>query len=71
MLAPDTAVLLVTHSVSEAVEVADRVLVFGRPAHVLAEIPIAPDACGDPIARDRIRREILAQIEAAIQSTAR
>lgn len=65
-----TAVLLVTHSVSEAVEVADRVLVFGRPAHVLAEIPITPDVRGDPIARDRIRREILAQIEAAIQSTA-
>jgi NitT/TauT family transport system ATP-binding protein len=61
-----TAVLLVTHSVSEAMEVADRVLIFGRPAHVLAEIPITPELRGDPIARDRIRREILAQIEAAI-----
>ncbi len=62
-----TAVFLVTHSVAEAVEVADRVLVFGRPAHVLAEIPITPDIRGDPIARDRIRQEILAHLEAAIQ----
>jgi NitT/TauT family transport system ATP-binding protein len=59
------AALLVTHSVSEAVEVADRILIFGRPAHVRAEIPITPEVREDPAERDRVRRQILALIETA------
>lgn len=33
--------LFVTHSVVEAVDIAQRVLVFGRPAHVVGEVDIA------------------------------
>lgn len=62
-----TTCLLVTHSVAEAVDVAERVLVFGRPAHVIAEVPITSGIREDPLARDRVRREILAKIEGAMR----
>lgn len=60
-----TTCLLVTHSVAEAVDVAERILVFGRPARVIAEVHVTASARGDPVARDRIRREVLGHIESA------
>jgi NitT/TauT family transport system ATP-binding protein len=35
-----TTTIFITHSVLEAVDVAERVLVFGRPGHVVKEISI-------------------------------
>lgn len=34
-------VLQITHSIDEAMSLADRILVFGRPGHVVAEITVA------------------------------
>ncbi len=61
-----TTCLLVTHSVAEAVEVADRILVFGRPARVVAEVRVAAPVRADPVAQDRVRREVLAHLQGAM-----
>lgn len=45
--------LFVTHSVTEAVDIAKRVLVFGRPAHVVGEVDVALE-----VSEGRSRREI-------------
>ncbi|MGD0250005.1 MAG: ABC transporter ATP-binding protein [Thermoplasmata archaeon] len=38
---PPEAVLLVSHNIEEAIELADRVIVFSRrPGHILAEVPV-------------------------------
>jgi NitT/TauT family transport system ATP-binding protein len=38
---PPDAVLLVSHNIEEAIELADRVIVFSRrPGHILAEVPV-------------------------------
>jgi NitT/TauT family transport system ATP-binding protein len=42
-----TTTIFITHSVPEAVDVAERVLVFGRPGHVVKEISIAAQASRD------------------------
>ena len=34
-----TTTIFITHSVSEAAEVAERIMVFGRPGHVICDIP--------------------------------
>ncbi len=39
---PPEAVLLVSHNIEEAIELADRVIVFSRrPGHILAEVPVS------------------------------
>ena len=63
-----TTCLLVTHSVAEAVEVADRILVFGRPAHTLAEIAVTPALRADPVARDRLRQTVIAHIQTSVRT---
>ena len=50
-------VLHVTHSIDEAITLSDRILVFGRPGHVAADISV-------PRVRDsRLRDEIFRHIE--------
>jgi NitT/TauT family transport system ATP-binding protein len=61
-----TTCLLVTHSVAEALDVADRILVVGRPARVIAEVRDTARARADPGARERIRREVLEHIRSAM-----
>jgi NitT/TauT family transport system ATP-binding protein len=61
-----TTTIFITHSVPEAVDVAERVLVFGRPGHVVKEITIsAQNSRDDAMAavRDGLRQ---ARDEAAV-----
>jgi ABC-type nitrate/sulfonate/bicarbonate transport system ATPase subunit len=56
-----TAVLFVTHSQREAVELADRILILSAsPGRLIAEVPVplARERRSDPAELDRISREI-------------
>jgi NitT/TauT family transport system ATP-binding protein len=53
-----TTAVVVTHNIAEAFELAHRVLVFGRPAAVLAEYDTAAVDRNDPVAFEQLRREI-------------
>lgn len=60
---PRRTVILVTHSVTEAVEVADRVVVMTpRPGRVAADIPVANPRSGmpDPETEQRVRAALAA-----------
>jgi NitT/TauT family transport system ATP-binding protein len=59
-----TTFLIVTHSIDEAIFLANRILVFGAPARLMAEIAVPPDAWEDRIASDRIKDEVRAMITA-------
>jgi NitT/TauT family transport system ATP-binding protein len=52
-----TTTIFITHSVVEAADVADRILVFGRPGHVVRDIK-ARGALGDAAAHARVVAEI-------------
>lgn len=56
-------VLQITHSIDEAISLADRILVFGRPGHVAADLRVA-DFEGTE-GRFRLREEIRSRIEDA------
>ena len=52
--------LLVTHDVSEAIELAERVVVLSpRPAKVVGSFSVTAETRSDPVAADRLRREVL------------
>lgn len=60
---PRRTVILVTHSVTEAVEVADRVVVLTpRPGRVAADIPVVNPRSGtpDPATEQRVRAALAA-----------
>jgi NitT/TauT family transport system ATP-binding protein len=59
--------LFITHSVPEAAQLADRVLVFGRPGHVVREVAAAAIRLRGGVQED-IEREIRSGLQLARQS---
>jgi ABC-type nitrate/sulfonate/bicarbonate transport system ATPase subunit len=59
-----TTFLIVTHSIDEAIFLANRILVFGAPARLMAEITVPPQAFEDRELSDRIKTEIRSLIVA-------
>lgn len=61
-----STVVMVTHSITEAMNVAGRVLVFGRPAKVLADIDIAAGGSREAI-REQVSRILQTQLDDSIR----
>jgi ABC-type nitrate/sulfonate/bicarbonate transport system ATPase subunit len=59
-----TTFLIVTHSIDEAIFLANRILVFGAPARLMAEIPVPERAWEDRAVSERIRDEVRLSIAA-------
>lgn len=62
--AQSTTFLIVTHSIDEAIFLANRILVFGAPARLMADIAVPPHAFEDRELSDRIKTEVRALIAA-------
>jgi ABC-type nitrate/sulfonate/bicarbonate transport system ATPase subunit len=56
--AQSTTFLIVTHSIDEAIFLADRILVFGAPARLMAEIAVPSRAFEDRAISDQIKEEV-------------
>jgi ABC-type nitrate/sulfonate/bicarbonate transport system ATPase subunit len=63
-----TTFLIVTHSIDEAIFLANRILVFGAPARLMAEIAVPPRAWEDRAISDRIKEEIRSLIIAGARA---
>jgi len=50
--------VFVTHQLDEAIEIGDRIIVFGKPAKVLAEIRVDPSIKEDQSKIQKMRQEI-------------
>jgi NitT/TauT family transport system ATP-binding protein len=57
-----TTFLIVTHSIDEAIFLANRILVFGAPARLMKEITVPPGAWEDRNLSDNIKEEVRAMI---------
>ncbi len=55
--------IFITHDIGEAIELGSRVLVLGKPAHLLLDIAVAPEVKRDPDQRARLKEKILKTIE--------
>jgi NitT/TauT family transport system ATP-binding protein len=55
--------VFITHDIDEAIELGHRVLVLGKPAHLLLDVQIAQACIGDPAERHRLKERILRTIE--------
>jgi NitT/TauT family transport system ATP-binding protein len=51
-------VIFVTHQLDEAIEMGDRIIVFGKPAKVLADIKVDPSIKEDQTKIQKLRRDI-------------
>jgi NitT/TauT family transport system ATP-binding protein len=56
--------IFITHDIGEAIELGSRVLVLGKPAHLLLNVTVGPDVKADPDQRARLKERILKTIEA-------
>jgi ABC-type nitrate/sulfonate/bicarbonate transport system ATPase subunit len=56
--------MIVTHSIDEAIYLGHRILVFGAPARLMAEIPVPDGAWQDPAEVDAIRKTVRGWIHA-------
>ncbi|HZU07355.1 MAG TPA: ABC transporter ATP-binding protein [Chloroflexota bacterium] len=56
--------LFVTHDIDEAIEMGERILVFGRPGRVLEDLAVPARAREDDAERLRLRRHILETMRA-------
>ncbi|HEY0913034.1 MAG TPA: ATP-binding cassette domain-containing protein [Bradyrhizobium sp.] len=63
-----TTFLIVTHSIDEAIFLANRILVFGAPARLMAEIAVPPRAWEDRAISDRIKEEVRSYIIAGARA---
>ena len=61
--------VFVTHSISEALQVGDRVLVFHRPARIAFEAAVSPEMA--PIAQEDLRQRILQVMEGSGEAAER
>jgi NitT/TauT family transport system ATP-binding protein len=59
-----TTFLIVTHSIEEAIFLANRILVFGAPARLMAEIAVPSQAWEDRAVSDLIKNEVRSLIVA-------
>jgi len=59
-----TTFLIVTHSIDEAIFLANRILVFGAPARLMAEIPVPPHAWEDRALSDQLKDQVRTLISA-------
>jgi len=59
-----TTFLIVTHSIDEAIFLANRILVFSAPARLMAEIAVPNGAWEDRAASDRIKEQVRSLIAA-------
>lgn len=50
--------LIVTHSLDEAIYLADRILVFGAPARLMTEMPVPAHAFDDKVLRAELREAL-------------
>ena len=55
--------VFVTHDINEAIDLGRRVLVLGKPAHLLLEVEISQETNGDPSKRRELKERILKTIE--------
>ncbi|MBI3090012.1 MAG: ATP-binding cassette domain-containing protein [Candidatus Tectomicrobia bacterium] len=56
--------LMVTHSIEEAIELGNRILIFGAPAHLIGEVRIPPEVAQNPKLARQYHDEILSILEA-------
>ncbi len=56
-----TTVLLITHQLEEALEVGERVVVFGRPGHIVEEVRTSPNLSHEEreLLRKRLERALI------------
>ena len=55
--------IFITHDIDEAIELGNRVLVLGKPAHLLFEVAIPQELKYDAVARGELKARILNSIE--------
>ncbi|HWW47323.1 MAG TPA: ATP-binding cassette domain-containing protein [Xanthobacteraceae bacterium] len=63
-----TTFLIVTHSIDEAIFLANRILVFGAPARLMAEIDVPPHAWEDRKLSDEIKERVRTLIAAGARA---